>query len=149
MVQGGIMSKNLLAGLAVAGLLVGGGGTTAVAVAGAPAASASTVAAASRTSKAPECGPLGPLVANGTITRAQALAIHNGFVRYVHSHWRMVVATVVGQEVKNHTITHAQANEVIHAITQWVQKQRAEESGHHGHCHYVHGGGMMGGSGSR
>lgn len=141
------MNQKLLAGLAAAGLLAGGGSATAAAAAAAPPAAASTVAVASSTAKAPECGPLGALVAKGTITRAQAMAIHKAFFSYAHSHWRMVVATVLGQEVKNHTITQAQAREVTSAITQWVQKHRGE-AGHHGACHYVHGGGTMGGSGS-
>lgn len=146
MVRGGIMNQKLLASLATAGLLAGGGSAAAVAAAAAPPAAASTVAVASSTSKAPECGPLGPLVAKGTITRAQAMDIHKAFISYVHNHWRMVVDTVVGQEVKNHTLTQAQANAVTSAITQWVQKHRGEQAGHHGTCHYVHGGGMMSGS---
>lgn len=131
------MKKKLLAGLTAAGLLAGGLSTTALAAAGPPAAAASTTAAASSTSKAPVCGPLEPLIAKGTITRAEAIAIHNAFANYVRDHWRHVIDTVLGQEVKNHTITKAQASAVTSAITQWVQKYRGEE-GHHAPCHHGH-----------
>jgi hypothetical protein len=137
------MNKKLLAGLAAAGLLAGGGSSTALAAAGAPAAAVSTAAVASSTSKAPDCGPLGPLVAKGTITHAQAIAIHNAFISYVREHWRSVVDTVLDQQVKNHTITKAQASEVASAITRWVQKFRGKGSGHHGLCHHGHWKGTM------
>ena len=143
------MNKKLMAGLAAVGLFAGGGSTTALAAASAPAAATSTAAVASSNAKAPECGPLGALVAKGTITRAQALAIHNAFISYVRGHWRNTVDTVLGQLVKNHTITRAQASAVTSAITQWVQKYRGERSGHRGLCHHGHGAGMMGGSGSQ
>jgi hypothetical protein len=132
------MNRKLLAGLAAAGLLAGGGGATALAAAGASAAAASTVAVAPSASKAPECGPLGPLVANGTITHAQAVAIHNAFINYVRDHWRKVIDTVLGQLVKNRTITKAQASAVTSAITESVEKYRGQASGHHGPCHYGH-----------
>jgi hypothetical protein len=141
------MNKKLLAGLATVGLLAGGESATALAAAGAPAAAASTAAVASSTTKA-DCGPLEPLVANGTITHAQAVAIHNAFISYVRDHWRNMLDTVLSQEVKNHTITKAQASAVTSAITQRVQTYRGERSGHQGLCHH-HGGGMMGGSGNR
>jgi hypothetical protein len=141
------MKKKLLAGLAAVGILAGGGSATALAAAGAPAA-ASTAAVASSTSKAPGCGPLEPLVAKGTITHAQAIAIHMAFISYARSHWRNMLDTVIGQEVKNHTITKAQASAVTSAITKWVQKYRATGSGHQGPCHH-HSGGMMGGSGNQ
>jgi len=147
--RGDIMNKKLLAGLAAVGLLAGGGSATALAAAGAPAAAASTAAVASSTSKVPDCGPLGPLVAKGTITHAQAIAIHNAFINYAREHWRNMLDTVLGQLVKNHTITKAQASAVTSAITQWVQKYRGEGSGHHGLCHYDHGEGMMGSTGNR
>lgn len=145
------MNKKLLSGFAAVGLLAGGGSATALAAASAPAAAASTsvfastsraAAVASSTSKAPECGPLGPLVAKGTITKAQAIAIHNGFVSYFHDHWRNILDTVLAQQVKNHTITKAQASEVTSAITQWIHKHSSEGASHHGPCHYGHGGGM-------
>jgi hypothetical protein len=137
--QGDIMNRKLLAGLAAVGLMAGGGSATALATAATPAA-ASTAAVAPSTSKAPDCGPLGPLIAKGTLTHSQAIAIHNGFVSYARDHWRNVLDTVLGQQVKNHTITKAQATAVANAITQWVHKYRGDESGHHGPCHYGHGG---------
>jgi hypothetical protein len=140
-VQGGIMNKKLLAGLAAVGLMASGGSATATALAaGAPAAAASTAAVAYSTSKAPECGPLGSLVTKGTITRAQAIAIHNALVTYVRDHWRSTLDTVLGQEVKNHTITKAQASAVASAVTQWVHKYQSKEPSHHALCHHGHGG---------
>ena len=106
------MNKKLLAGLAAAGLLAGGGSATAQAAVGAPASFASTTAVASSASRMPGCGPLGSLIAKGTITQAQAIAIHNGFIRYMQDHWRNILNTVLGQQVKNHTITQAQASAV-------------------------------------
>jgi hypothetical protein len=136
------MNKKLLANLAAvgaaAGLLAGGGSATALATAGAPPAAARTAAVASSTSKAPGCGPLEPLVAKGTITHSQAIAIRNGLISYVRDHWRNVLDTVLGQEVKNHTITKAQASAVASAITQWIHKYRGEEHHHDGACHYGH-----------
>ena len=116
------MNKKLLSGLAAVGLLAGGGSATTLAATGAPAAAASIAAVASSTSKAPDCGPLGPLVAKGTITQAQAIAIHNAFISYFHDHWRKVLDTVLGQQVKNHTITKAQASAVTSAITHWQRR---------------------------
>lgn len=140
------MNKKLLAGLATVGLLAGGGSATALTVGSAPAAAASTATVASSTAKAPDCGPLGPLVAKGTITHAQAIAIHNAFIKYVRDHWRNVLDTVLAQQVKNHTITKAQASAVTSAITHWVQmyrgkesgKESAKQSGHHGPCYHDH-----------
>lgn len=140
------MNRKLLAGVAAVGLMAGGGSVTAVAAAAAPAA-ASTVAVASSTSKAPGCGPLEPLVAKGTITHAQAMAIRDAFIRYVRDHWRHTLDTVLGQLVTNHTITRAQANSVTSAITQWVHKHQSEDPGHHGPCDHDHGQDMKGESG--
>src|SRR5258708_9651328 len=117
---GATMNKKLLAGLAAAGLLAGGGSATAQAAVGARASFASTTAVASSASRMPGCGPLGSLIAKGTITEAQAIAIHNGFIRYMHDHWRNILNTVLGQQVKNHTITQAQASAVTTAITQSI-----------------------------
>lgn len=139
------MNNRLLAGLAAAGLIAGGGSATALTTA-APAAAVSTTAVASSTSKAPDCGPLGPLVAKGTITQAQAIAIHKAFVSYFHDHWRSILDTVLGQEVKNHTISKAQATAVANAITHFTQSHRASASSHHVICHH---GGMMGKSGNK
>jgi len=146
--EGGHMNSKLLAGLAAVGILASGGSVTALAAA-APAAAASSATVASSTSKGAECGPLGPLVAKGTITHAQAIAIHNAFINYARSHWRGVVDTVLTQEVKNHTITKAQASEVNSAITKSVQKFQGRGAGYHRGCHYGHAGSMMGSSGKR
>lgn len=140
------MNKKLLAGVAAVGLMAGGGSATAMAAAAAPAA-ASTVAGASSTSKAPGCGPLEPLVAKGTITRAQAMAIHDAFVKYVRDHWRHTLDTVLSQEVKNHIISAAQARAVTNAITEWIHNYRGEGAGHHGPCHHYHSQDMNGESG--
>jgi hypothetical protein len=136
------MNQKLLAGLVAVGLLAGGGGATALATVGAPAAAASTAAVASSTSKTPSHGPLGSLVAQGTITQAQATAIRNAFVTYTQGHWRSTVDTVLGQLVHNHTITQAQASKVTAAITQWVQSHRGDAPGHHGPGHHRHGWGV-------
>jgi hypothetical protein len=141
------MNNRLLAGVAVVGLLAGGGSATALAAADAPSAAASTAAVASSTSKVPGCGPLGSLVARGAITQAQAIAIHKAFISYFQGKWRTIADTVLGQLVKNHTITQAQASAVIADITKSMQNYRGAGSGHQGLCHYGHGGGMMGGSG--
>lgn len=121
------MNKRLLAGLAAASFLAGGGGMTAVAGVGVPAATASTAAVAS-TSRMPDHGPLESLVAKGTITKAQAIAIHNAFVAYVRGHWRSTLDAVLGPLVKNHTISQAQANAVITAVSQ--------RAWHHGGEHH-------------
>jgi hypothetical protein len=112
------MNRKLLSGLAAASILAGGGGTTALAAVAAPAATASTAAVASSTSGMPSHGPLESLVANGTITKAQAIAIHNAIVTYVRGHWRSVLDTVLSPLVKAHTISQSQANAVIAAFAQ-------------------------------
>jgi hypothetical protein len=137
------MKQKLLAGLAAVGLLAGGGSATALAAAGAPAA-ASTAAVASgtptptTTPMAPGHGhgPLSSLVAAGTITQAQAIAIRDAFITYTQGHWRSTVDTVLGQLVHNHTITKAQASKVTTAITQWVQSHRGDPAGHHHPGHH-------------
>lgn len=133
------MNKKLLAGLAAVGLMASGGSATALA-AEAPAAAGRTAAVASSISKAPECGPLGSLVAKGTITHAQAIAIHDALITYVRNHWRSTLDTVLGQEVKNRTITKAQASAVVSAITQWVHMYQSKEPSHPAFCHHAHGG---------
>ena len=143
------MNKKLLAGLASVGILAGGGSASALAVAAAPAAAASTASIASSTSKAPGCGPLEPLVANGTITHAQAMAIRDAFVRYVRDHWRSTLDIVLGQEVRNMTITHAQANAVDRAISQWVHKYQSQGKQHDAACHHGQGENMKGESGDQ
>ncbi len=125
------MNKKLLAGLAAAGLLAGGGGTAALATAGVPSAAASTVAVASSTSWAHCHGPLSSLVAKGTITQSQATAIRNALISYMHSHWPSALDTVLGQLVHNGTITKTQASAVTNAFTQWMQAH-GHGTGHHG-----------------
>lgn len=129
------MKQKLLAGMAAVGLLAGGGSAAAVAAASAPAA-ASTAAVASSTDMKPGHGPLGSLVAAGTITQAQATAIRDAFITYGQSHWRSTVDTVLGQLVHNHTITQAQASKVTTAITQWVQSHKGDPAGHHHPGHH-------------
>jgi hypothetical protein len=154
------MNKKLLAGLAATGLLVGGGGAAALTTAGSPSAATSTVAVAASTSPMPWVhGPLASLVAKGTITRSQAIAIHHGLVGYVLSHWQSMrgwchggmpamlarggaLDTVLGQLVSKGTITKAQASAVTGAFTQWALAHHGLGTGHHGCV-----GGMMGGSG--
>ena len=109
------MNKKLLAGLAVAGLLAGGGGTAALA--GVPSAAASTVAVAPSPSCGPHHGPLESLVTKGTITQSQATAIRDGLISNLRSHWRNTLDTVLGQLVKQGTITKAQASQVTTALT--------------------------------
>lgn len=140
------MNRKLLAGLATVGLLAGGGSAVAAV---APAAVASTATVASTASKMPDCGPLAPLVAKGTITHAQAIDIRNALISYVHSHWRSTLEIVLGQQVRKHTITRSQATAVVNAITQWVHKYQDKAPSHHGPCHYGHGGNMKGTSGDQ
>jgi hypothetical protein len=137
------MNQKLLAGLAAVGLLAGGGSVTALAAVGAPAAaSTAAVASSTPTPMGPSHGPLGSLVAKGTITQAQATAIRNAFITYTQGHWRSTVDTVLGQLVHNHTITQAQDSAVTTAITQWVQSHRGDPAGHHGPGHHRHGWGV-------
>ena len=56
---------------------------------------------------------------------------------------------MIGQEVKNHTITAAQGREVTNAITKWTQNHESGASSHHVVCHPNHGGSMTGGPGSK
>jgi hypothetical protein len=132
------MNKKLLAGLAAASFLAGGGGTTALAAAGAPPAAASTAAVVSSTRAPCHHGPLGSLVAKGTITKAQAIAIRDALVTYVHGHWRSTLDTVLGPLVKNHTITQAQAGAVITAFSQGWQNHAGDPSGRHRPGHHHH-----------
>ena len=136
-----MMKQKLLAGVAAVGLLAGGASAITLAAASAPAA-ASTAAVASSTPTptatpmAPGHGPLSSLVAAGTITQAQAVAIRDAFITYGQSHWKRTVDTVLGQLVHNHTLTQAQASKVTTAITQWVQSHRGDPAGHHHPGHH-------------
>lgn len=155
------MNRKLLAGLVATGLLVGGGGAAAVTTASLPSAAASTVAVASSTYRMPSAwhGPLASLVAKGTITKSQAIAIHDGLVSYMASHRQSMrgwchggmsallarggaLETVLGQLVSKGTINKAQASAVTSAFTEWVQAHHGLGARHHG-C----GWGMKGGPG--
>lgn len=159
------MNKKLLAGLATVGLLAGGG-TAALATAGAPAAAASTAAVAASTPGVAAYGPLGSLVAKGTITQSQATAIHDALIRYMHDHWQNMrqqcdgpgtdrtpwmlerggaLDTVLGQLVKDKTISQSQASTVRSAFTQWMQDHGGRGTGPHGPGYHGDGPGMMGG----
>ncbi|MGE5132429.1 MAG: hypothetical protein ACM32E_05895 [Gemmatimonadota bacterium] len=162
------MNRKLLAGVAALGLLAGGGGAAALAVA-MPAAATST--AASATATVPAYGPLGSLVAKGTITQAQATAIRDGLIRYMRAHWQDMrrdctgagadhtpwmlerggaLDTVLGQLVRSRTLTRAQAAAVTTAYTQWVNSHHGTWQPGYGHRGPMMGGpgyGMMGGSG--
>ncbi len=158
------MNRKLLAGVAAIGLLAGGGGAAALAVA-APAAATGTVAAVSTTA-VPAYGPLGALVARGTITQAQATAIRNSLMSYMRSHWQVMrrdcagagqdrtpwmlerggaLDTVLGQLVKDSTLTKTQASAVTSAYTQWMTSHH--RTWRYGYGHHGYGGGMMGGPG--
>jgi len=160
------MNRKLLAGVAALGLLAGGGGAAALAMA-TPAAATAAVAAASTIATVPAYGPLGSLVAKGTISQAQATAIHDGLIRYMRDHWQDMrrdctgagtgrtpwmlerggaLDTVLGQLVKGSTLTKAQASAVTTAYTQWVTSQHG--TWQHGYGHRGDRGGMMGGTGN-
>lgn len=124
------MNNKLLAGLAVAGFLAGGGGAPALAPAGGPPVAASTVTVASRV---PCQAPLESLVAKGTITRSQAIAIYKGLISYMHSHWqhmrghnlsalRGALDTVASRLASEGTLTKSQASAVTGAFAQWAQR---------------------------
>jgi polyhydroxyalkanoate synthesis regulator phasin len=154
------MNRKLMAGLAAAGVLAGGGSAAALIAAGAPASAANTPAVASASAtQVPAYGPLGSLVAKGTITQAQATAIHNALVKYWQDHGQPprgqcqdgtpavlapggALATVLGQLVKDGTITQSQASAVTTAFTQWVQAPHGYRNGP------GDGRGMMAGYGS-
>lgn len=159
------MNRKLLAGLAAAGILAGGGGAAALVAAGAP-ATAGTAATVSSTVTVPGYyGPLGSLVAQGTISRSEAAAIHNGLMTYMHSHWQQMrgecgsgatpwmlekggpLATVLGQLVSDGTLTRSQATAVTSAFTQWMQAHHGYGPGYHRTGQDRDGWGMMGGYG--
>lgn len=130
--------KKLAGGIAVAAVLIGGG-TAAALTTTAGTATARTVAATSATPVVPASSPLGALVARGTITRAQADAVHNALYTYMRAHRQEVrdhrsattppmlatngpLQTVLGQLVENHTISQAQATAITSAITEQVRE---------------------------
>ena len=157
------MKRKLVAGLAAAGVLAGGGTAAAlVAAGGMTPASASTITAVSTTATVPAGGPLASLAAKGTITRAQAAAIQDALIAYMREHrqdmgghcatswshgtpWMLAsggpLQAVLGQLVKNGPITQAQATAVTSAFTQQIREHRADGTGMRGY-----GPGMMGGA---
>lgn len=161
------MNKKLLAGLAAAGILAGGGGTAAALLAAGTPAAASTAAAITGTATVPGYyGPLGSLVAQGTISRSEAAAIHSGLMTYRHDHWQEMrgqcagwgtdatpwmlekggpLESVLGQLVKDGTLTKSQASAVSTAFSQWMQAHRGHGPGHYRTGPDGDGGGMMGG----
>jgi hypothetical protein len=168
--QEDIMNKKLVAGLAAVGILAGGGTAAALITTGGGApATASTITAVSTTATVPAGSPLASLAAKGTITQAQATAIHNALITYMRTHrhdfgdhragsWPdgmpMLAAngplkTVLGQLVKNGTITQAQAIAVTSAFTQQIRAHWGDGPGMRGYGPGMMGGygpGMMGGS---
>jgi len=139
------MKQKLLAGVAAVGLLAGGASAITLAAASAPAAASTAAVASSTPTPTPTTtpmapgqghGPLSSLVAKGTITQAQAVAIRDAFITYGQSHWKRTVDTVLGGLVHNHTLTQAQASKVTTAITQWVQSHRGDPAGHHHPGHH-------------
>jgi polyhydroxyalkanoate synthesis regulator phasin len=157
------MNKKLVAGLAAVGVLAGGGTAAALITAGGAApATASTVTTVSTTATVPVGSPLASLVAKGTITQSQATAIQNALITYLREHrldmgarcagsWSdgmpMLAShgplkTVLGQLVKNGTITQAQASAVTSAFTQQIRAHWGNGPGMRGY-----GPGMMGGYG--
>ncbi len=152
------MRKKLLAAVAAGGVLVSGGTAAAVfaATRGTDAQPAMTVAATTTVPWAQ--GPLAQLVAKGTISQAQANAIHNALLSYLRQHMPdltrngtppMLAAggpltAVLPQLVKDGSITQAQADAVKAAITQQVQ-QRWHDGGPGWSGPGGYGRGMMGG----
>ncbi len=154
------MNKKLVAGLAAAGVLAGGG-TAAVLITAGGAAPATTITAVSTTATVRAGSPLAQLVANGTITRSQAAAIQNALVTYMREHrpdrggrcagpmgngspWMLAshgpLTTVLAQLVRNGTLTPSQANAVTRAFTQQMRLHWGDGPGMRGY-----GAGMMGG----
>jgi hypothetical protein len=144
------MNKRVMAGLAAAGVLTSGLSAVAL-VTGSGVAPASGAAAAAYSAPRMPCAgnALNSLVRKGTISRAQATAVHDAFRRYMRDQagrmgWGMAgmrhhmgdmtahgpMAAVLRQLVSNGTITRAQATAII-------QQMRS-------HCGHWRGAGMMG-----
>ena len=156
------MNKKLVAGLAAVGVLAGGGTAAAlIATGGTTPATATTISAVSTTATVPAGSPLASLVARGTITGSEATAIQNALIAYMREHrqdlgdhctfrpdgtpWMLAssgpLKTVLGQLVKNGTITQAQATAITSAFTQEIKEHWGDGPGEHGY-----GPGMMGGA---
>ena len=153
------MRKKLVAALAAGGVLVGGGSAAAVFAATSSAQAAPATATATATTPAPYThGPLGELVAKGTITQAQADAIRTAMIGYMQNHRpdftpgstppalqpNGPLATVLPQLVAKGTITQAQATAVKNAVTQQVQEHWRNGTGPGGYGPGMMGGGPMG-----
>lgn len=128
------LRKKFAAGVVVAGVLAGGGTAAAVLAGSAPAMAEGTTIAAAATTPAPSCVPvpLQGLVGNGTITQAQATAVHDALFAYVQANRPVpgtnataspmlapngALQTVLGQLVSNGTITEAQASAITDAMS--------------------------------
>jgi hypothetical protein len=151
------MRKQLTLALAMAGLSLGavawalGGG--AVVQAASPTSPPSPSAL-----PAPASGsPLATLMANGTLTQAQATAIQNALVAYRQAHWPPTTGwsngqppvlasngpldTVLAGLVKDGTLTQAQATALENAVTTQVGSRFAGGTGPWG----IRGGAPFGG----
>ena len=152
------MRTKVTAGVLAAGVLAGGG--TAVALLTGGANASATVPAATATATAPSFVPfpLQQLVDNATITQAQASALHAALFQYVQTNRPAFgststppvlapngpLQTVLGQLVKNGTITQAQASAITNAMSSWANTHFATMPGTTG-TNAPHM--MMGGSG--
>ena len=134
------MRKQLTLALVAAGI---GIGAVALTLGGAPVMAVSPTGAptASALPTPPSGSPLTTLVANGTLSEAQATAIQNALVGYVREHWPPAtgwsngtppvlasngpLATVLNGLVKDGTLTQAQAIALQDAVTQQVQSRFA------------------------
>jgi hypothetical protein len=115
-------------------MLAGGGTAAALAAGTAQAAPSATTVAASGPTAPPAGAPLTSLVGNGTITQAQASAVQNALFHYMSAHRPTFgpggtapalqadgpLATVLGQLVRDRTITPAQATAITDAVQQQV-----------------------------
>jgi len=82
------MNNKLVAGLAAAGVLAGGGTAAAlITAAGTAPASANTITAVSTTATMPAGSQLASLAAKGTITQSQATAVTSAFTQQIRAHW--------------------------------------------------------------
>lgn len=148
------MNRKLVAGLAAAGLLAGGGTAAALAMAGgtAPAAAASVAAVSHTRCPGPAGSPLWSLVAKGTITQAQAAAVHSALRADMSSRWldmhtggltgiRSHLTTALQALVQDGTITQAQATAIVNAMITQMQEHWGHGPGPNGP-----GPGMMGAS---
>jgi len=134
------MRKQLALALAAAGI---GIGAVALALGGTPVLAVSPTSAPSASAlPAPPAGsPLATLVANGTLSGAQAAAVQNALVGYMREQWPPVtgwsngtppvlasdgpLAMVLSGLVQDDTLTQAQATALQNAVTQLVESRVA------------------------